>query len=146
MVISIAAIVFALIYTLGTEATNYISVYGLGMMDQKFGDAQGNLEISHQLVPVIVGLATASFITGIGYNRVWLRKHARAAVLTGAVTGLCCSAAMLGNIVLGQALLASVAAVLVPINLFVVGVLPAVLGHYVSVGLGARPTPGRSAG
>lgn len=39
MGIGIASVGFALMYAIGSEATNYISVYGLGMLDRKFGDA-----------------------------------------------------------------------------------------------------------
>ena len=145
MGIGIASVMFALLYAIGTEATNYISVYGLGMVDKKFGDAQGNMEISHRLLPLLVCLATGSFVAGIGSHRAWLRQHLRVAVLTGSIVGLGCSAVVLGSIVLEETVLASVAEALVPVNLLILGLLPAVAGHFVCAGFGAPSTARRSA-
>jgi hypothetical protein len=50
---------------------------------------------------------------------------------------LCCCAVVLGSIVLEETLLASVAAALVPVNLLLLGGLPAVVGHFVCIRLGA---------
>src|ERR1700752_2749076 len=131
MGLGIASIAFALAYAIGTEATNYISVYVLGMVDSKFGDEHANLAFGHQLLPLLVGLTTASFVAGVAHHRIWLGQQVRAAALAGGLVGLGSSAGFLGVVVLGETVLASVAEALVPVNLFIIGGLPAVAGHFV---------------
>ena len=145
MGLGIASFAFALACAIGAEATNYISVYVLGMVDSKFGDEHANLAIGHQVLPLLVVLTTASFVAGVAHHRMWLGQQMRAAALAGGLVGFGSSAAFLGVVVLGETVLASVAELLIPVNLFILGALPAVTGHFVCVRLGARSGPRRSA-
>ena len=145
MGLGIASIAFALACAVGSEATNYISVYVLGMVDSKFGDEHANLAIGHQLLPFLVGVGTTSFVAGVARHRILLTQQVRAAALAGCLVGLGCSAAFLGAVVLAESVLPSVAEALIPVNLLTLGGLPAVAGHFACIRLEARLGPHRSA-
>ena len=55
---------FPVAYGFGAELTNRVSTYYFGFWDPKFHDPAGNIAVFHQMLPLFIGLACLSFLTG----------------------------------------------------------------------------------
>src|SRR5688572_17280838 len=108
---------FVLVYGSGAEAINYFAVYGLHMVDPKFGNAEGNLQIGREALRLLTIVATVSFVAGLWPHRTWF-PHASFAVLgiASVSAALICTIVSLVGLYLASGLPASVSGELWPIG------------------------------
>ena len=128
MGVVVAATLFTVAYGLGAELTNYVSVYHLGMIDPKFGDARGNLDFGRGLLPLFVPIATASFLAGIWNYRSLLARRGATATLVGGLSGVLSSGAVLVAVAVESQLPDSLIGVMLPVNWLGLLGLPALCG------------------
>jgi hypothetical protein len=87
-----ALVSFAVAYALGLEMLNYVAIFHFGMWDPKFHDPAGNVAFFHQLLPLLVGIASASFLVGWTFQARRMRQPSTGTVVgASAATGLIAS-------------------------------------------------------
>ena len=121
---------FLLMYQLGAEAINVIAVYGLHMVDTKFGDAEGNLRFGREVLPWLTAMATASFFVGIWPHRGWFPSASTSFLTVAAASSaFLCTIVALAGIYLAEQLPDSVSAELWPIGWLALLGLPMLCGR-----------------
>jgi hypothetical protein len=83
----LAIVAFTVTYAAAYEVTNWGTVYLLDWWDPKFGDRLGNVAVGHQIMPLFLVVAVASFLVAVRWHRLWLRTAPNKLVVFATVTG-----------------------------------------------------------
>ena len=80
---------FAVAYGVGLEVITLVDIYHFGIWDPKFHDQAGNVAFFHQVLSVLVMVASLSFFVGWLSHAKAMRRASRVkVVVTGTATGL----------------------------------------------------------
>lgn len=128
----LAVVSFVIIYATGAEISNYVSVYQLGMVNAKFGGADGNFQVGREVLPWLEAIAALSFLVGLWPHAHRLRRApVLSVILISGTCGLISALVLLIGLIASRNLAESVVEVIWPLSWLVLVGLPALCARKV---------------